>query len=145
MHPDVTDRRQAATLLGGGRLRVYRTEQLPPLGGGGWATWESVAADAARMRLEAGAVSSHRVVVAARDLAMTRLLEVRAWNGAGSHHVTVLPLGGNFTLIFAVVTPPPGPVFTVSPIALATLRRYLVPATTTAAAAAAAADVMPAH
>ena len=128
MHPDVSERRQAAILLGGGALRIYRTEQLPSLGGGGWATWESVAADAARMRLEPGAVSSHRVVVAARNLAMTRLLDVRAWDGAGSHHVTVLPLGGNFSLIFAVVTPPPGPVFTISPIAIATLRRYAVPA-----------------
>ncbi len=127
MYPDVTARRQAATLLGGRRFRVYRTEQLPPLGGG-WSTWESVVTDAARMRLEPGVVSSHLVVVAARELAMTRLLEVRAWDGAGAHHVTVLPLGDSFTLVFAVVTPPPGPVYTVSPVAIATLRRYDVAA-----------------
>jgi hypothetical protein len=125
MYPNVIERRRAATLLGGRRLRVYRTEQLPPLGAGGWSTWESVVADAALMRLDPDGVSSHLVVVAARDLAMTRLLEVRAWDGAGSHHVTVLPLGGSFTLVFAVVTPP-GPVFTVSPVAIASLRRHAV-------------------
>jgi hypothetical protein len=127
MYPDVSERRRAASLLGGGGLRVYRTEQLPPLGSGGWSTWESVVADAALMRLDPGGVSPHLVVLAARDVAMTRVLEVRAWNGAGSHHVTVLPLGGSFTLVFAVVTPP-GPVFTVSPVAIATLRRHAVAA-----------------
>jgi hypothetical protein len=129
MHPDVTERQRAASLLGGGSgLRVYRTERLPPLSSGGWSTWESVVADAALMRLEPDGVSAHLVVVAARELAMTRLLAVRAWDGAGSHHVTVLPVGGSFTLVFAVVTPPPGPVYTVSPVAIATLRRYVVPA-----------------
>ena len=98
------------------------------MGCGGWSTWESVAADAALMRLEPGGVNAHLVVAVARELAMTRLLEVRAWDGAGAHHVTVLPLGGSFTLVFAVVTPPPGPVYTVSPVAIATLRRYAVAA-----------------
>ena len=113
---------------------MYRTEQLPRLGSGGWSTWESVAADAALMRPASDGVSAHRVVVAARELAMTRLLEVRAWNGAGAHHVTVLPVGGSFTLVFAVVTPPPGPVYTVSPVSIATLRRHVVPAAAAAAA-----------
>ena len=128
MYPDVSERRRAEVLLGGSRFRVYRTEQLPPLGSGGWSTWESVAADAALVRLEPGGVNAHLVVAVARELAMTRLLAVRAWDGAGSHHVTVLPVGSSFTLVFAVVTPPPGPVYTVSPVAIAALRRYVVPA-----------------
>jgi hypothetical protein len=141
MYPDVTERQRAASLLGGGSgLRVYRTEQLPPLGSGGWSTWESVVADAALMRLEPDGVSAHLVVVAARELAMTRLLAVRAWDGAGAHHVTVLPLGGSFTLVFAVVTPPPGPVYTVSPVSIAALRRHALPALP-----AAPADASPAH
>jgi hypothetical protein len=110
-------------LLSGTRFHVYRTTELPPLGGG-WSAWDEVVGDAAFVQLESRD-SALVVFTAARELAMTRLLEVREWDGAGSHHVAAVPVNGSFTLLFAVVTPD-GPVFVVSPIAVASLRRYVV-------------------
>jgi hypothetical protein len=89
--------------------------------GSGWSAWDEVVGDAAVVQLESRECAL-AVFTAAREQAMTRLLEVREWDGAGSHHVAVLPVDCSFTLVFAVVTPG-GPVFVVSPVAFASLRR----------------------
>ena len=130
MNSNFTARRRAACLLRGTRFHVYRTTHLPPFSGG-WAAWDEVIGDAAFLQLEGGG-SAPAVFAAARELAMTRLLEVREWDGAGAHHVAALPVNGNFTLVFAVATPDGGPVFIVSPVAIASLRRHVVKRVATA-------------
>jgi hypothetical protein len=110
-------------LLHATRFHVYRTTHLPPLGGG-WSPWDDVLGDAAFVHLESGGAAP-AVFAAAKELAMIRLLDVREWDGAGSHHVAVVPINGSFTLVFAVLTPD-GPVFVVSPVPLSSLRRDVV-------------------
>ena len=124
MKVNSAERRRAASLLRGTRFHVYRTTHLPPFAGG-WSPWDEVVGDAAFVNLESGG-SAPAVFAAARELAMTRLLEVREWDGAGTHHVAVLPVHGNFTLVFAVATPDDGLVFIVSPVVIASLRRHVV-------------------
>ena len=123
MDSDSTAYRRADRMLNGTRFHVYRTSHLPMMGGG-WSPWDEVIGDAAFVHVEGG-VSAPGVFEAARELAMTRLLEVREWDGAGSHHVAALPVNGRFTLVFAVVTPD-GPVFVVSPVSVASLRRDVI-------------------
>ena len=123
MRSNSTTTRHAAGLLDGTRFHLYRTTQLPTFPGG-WSPWDEVIGDAAFVQLERGG-SAPAVFAAAKELAMTRLLEVREWDGAGSHHVAVLPVNDSFTLVFAVVTPG-GPVYVVSPLPVPSLRRAVV-------------------